>query len=68
MLLQNGKRVTDVMAMVNEPKRPARRPTNVTPPLVPGGTSLNAREVIRRGRPLASIPSSDEYVSAATAA
>jgi hypothetical protein len=54
--------------MVKAPSRPARRPVAVTPPLVPGGTTRRVREVIRRGFDLERIPSSEEKVSAATAA
>jgi hypothetical protein len=52
---------------MNEPSSPAWIPVAVTPPLVPGGTVLHGA-VIKRGFVVASIPSSEENVSAATAA
>ena len=54
-------------AMQKEPAAPARRPTSVTPPFVPGGTARKGF-VIRRGGVLERMPSSEEKVSAATAA
>lgn len=52
---------------MKDPKRPALIPVAVTPPLVPGGTMRHGF-VIRRGLDFARMPSSDEKVSAATAA
>lgn len=60
--------MADVRATVKEPSRPAPNPVAVTPPLVPGGTSRKLSEVIRRGLDLERMPSSEEKVSAATAA
>jgi hypothetical protein len=60
--------MADVRATVNDPRRPAPKPAAVTPPFVPGGTSRRVRDVIRRGFDLDRIPSSEEKVSAATAA
>ena len=51
-----------------EPRRPARVPVSVTPPLVPGGTFRRVGDVMRRGWLLERIPSSELKVSAATAA
>lgn len=68
VLGQNGRMSEDVRATENEPRRPAPRPATVTPPFVPGGTSRRVREVIRRGFDFDRIPSSEEKVSAATAA
>lgn len=52
---------------IKDPRRPAFIPVAVTPPLVPGGTTRHGL-VMRRGWDLARMPSSDEKVSAATAA
>lgn len=60
--------MADVKETMNEPSRPAPSPVTVTPPFVPGGTSRRLREVIRRGFDLDRMPSSEENVSAATAA
>lgn len=65
---QKGSTRADVAATENEPSRPAASPTAVTPPFVPGGTCRRVREVMRRGLDLARMPSSEEKVSAATAA
>lgn len=64
---QNGSRTAAVADKMNEPRRPACIPVAVTPPFVPGGTVRHGA-VIRRGLDVASIPSSEENVSAATAA
>jgi hypothetical protein len=53
---------------MNAPSIPASRPVAVTPPFVPGGTTRSVGEVISRGFDLERIPSSEEKVSAATAA
>ena len=66
--VQKGKRITDVDAIVNAPKKPANVPVRVTPPFVPGGTLRKFHEVISLGLLLDKIPSSEENVSAATAA
>ncbi len=66
--LQNGRRMTEVKAITNAPRKPARVPIKLTPPLVPGGTSRKLQEVSRRGLLFDKIPSSEEKVSAATAA
>lgn len=65
---QNGSSAADVSATVKAPRRAARRPVAVTPPLVPGGTTRKVREVMRRGFDLERMPSSEAKVSAATAA
>ena len=65
---QNGSKRTDVAAIVNDPNKPAAQPKSVTPPFVPGGTSRSVGDVMSLGRPLDKMPSSDENVSAATAA
>lgn len=67
-LAQNGRTAADVAETMNEPRRPAPRPVAVTPPFVPGGTSRRFNEVIRRGLDFERMPSSEESVSAATAA
>ena len=54
--------------MMNAPPKPAKVPVKETPPFVPGGTSLKRQDVRSRGLLLDSIPSSEENVSAATAA
>src|SRR6266480_4056023 len=64
---QNGISRVAVTLMIEAPRRPACIPVVVTPPLVPGGT-LRQGEVIRRGGEVERIPSSEEKVSAATAA
>ena len=48
------------------PSAPASRPVSVTPPFVPGGTVRSV--VISLGWDLDRMPSSEEKVSAATAA
>ena len=53
-------------AMMAPPARPARRPVGVTPPFVPGGTGW--RVVMRTGGEGERMPSSEERVSAHTAA
>ena len=65
---QKGNKMVEDKAIVSAPKRPARVPKGVTPPFVPGGTLRKVREVRRRGCDVERIPSSDEKVSAATAA
>ena len=65
---QNGSRRTDVAAIMNDPNKPAAKPKSVTPPFVPGGTSRSVSDVMSLGRPLDRMPSSEENVSAATAA
>lgn len=65
---QNGSRSAEVTAMLNEPSKPPRKPAIVTPPLVPGGTSRSLPEVISLGLLFERMPSSEENVSAATAA
>lgn len=50
-----------------EPKAPNSRPPIVTPPFVPRGTRFQGA-VIKKGVVCARIPSSEENVSAATAA
>lgn len=64
---QNGRSMAAVREMIKDPSRPACIPVAVTPPFVPGGTCLHG-DVIRRGFEVASMPSSEENVSAATAA
>ena len=54
--------------MMAPPPKPANVPIGVIPPLVPGGTSRKVREVKRRGLEDERMPSSEEKVSAATAA
>ena len=54
--------------MVAAPSSPARVPRAVTPPLVPGGTFRNVRDGRSRGWEEERMPSSEENVSAATAA
>lgn len=65
---QNGSKIAEVAAIVKDPRKPARIPIAVTPPFVPGGTSRKVGDVINRGLLDAMIPSSEEKVSAATAA
>lgn len=65
--LQKGMRSVEVADMMKAPTNPAARPVAVMPPFVPGGT-LRQGAVMRRGLLLARIPSSEEKVSAATAA
>lgn len=65
---QNGSKIADVRAIVKAPKSPAAIPTIVTPPFVPGGTSRRFQDVISRGLLFEMMPSSEENVSAATAA
>ena len=54
--------------MIKAPPKPASVPVKETPPFVPGGTSRKFQDVRRRGLLLDRIPSSEENVSAATAA
>jgi hypothetical protein len=61
-------RMADVTAIVNAPSTPANKPVAVTPPFVPGGTTRSVGDVISLGFDLERIPSSEENVSAATAA
>lgn len=65
---QKGTNRTDVRAIKNAPRTPAKSPASVTPPLVPGGTTRRVGDVIRRGGDFERMPSSEENVSAATAA
>lgn len=65
---QNGRRITEFKAITNAPRNPASVPIKLTPPLVPGGTSRKSQEVSRRGLLFDRMPSSEENVSAATAA
>ena len=65
---QSGNKTADVKAIVDDPNTPAKRPVAVIPPFVPGGTTRRFGEVMRRGLDLERIPSSEEKVSAATAA
>ena len=60
--------ITDVKATMEAPAKPARVPANVTPPLVPGGTWRKFQDVRSLGLLLERMPSSEENVSAATAA
>lgn len=53
--------------IASEPYMPAASPVVVTPPFVPGGTVRHGA-VMRKGFVLERMPSSDEKVSAATAA
>jgi hypothetical protein len=53
---------------MSEPRNPATRPQIVTPPFVPFGTFRKLGEVISRGWLSDKMPSSEEKVSAATAA
>ena len=61
-------RVTDVRPITRAPANPASVPTRVTPPLVPGGTWRRFQDVSSLGLLLERMPSSEENVSAATAA
>ena len=65
---QKGRRTREVIAMTEAPPKPANVPVNETPPLVPGGTWRIFQDVRSRGLLLDRMPSSDEKVSAATAA
>jgi hypothetical protein len=65
---QNGRSITVVTPMVKAPNKPASKPAAVTPPFVPFGTFLRERDVISLGEDFDKIPSSDEKVSAVTAA
>ena len=65
---QKGMTITDVKATMEAPAKPARVPANVTPPLVPGGTWRKFQDVRSLGLLLERMPSSEENVSAATAA
>lgn len=64
---QKGKKI-DVTAIVKAPKKPANVPSKEIPPFVPGGTLRKFHEVNSLGFPFDRIPSSEEKVSAATAA
>lgn len=66
--LQNGTKNMAVVTMTMLPSTPAASPVSVTPPFVPGGTLRRVGDVMRRGGPRARMPSSEEKVSAATAA
>ena len=61
-------KITDVKAIVKAPAKPDNVPTSVTPPLVPGGTWRKFQDVSSLGLLLERMPSSEEKVSAATAA
>lgn len=65
---QNGRRTAEVTPIVEAPNEPARIPVPVTPPFVPGGTTRSVGEMMSRGLDFERMPSSDENVSAATAA
>ena len=54
--------------MIEAPRKPAEVPKMVTPPFVPGGTVRKFHDVSSLGFSLDKMPSSDEKVSAATAA
>ncbi|KAI6870397.1 hypothetical protein D0864_07862 [Hortaea werneckii] len=64
---QNLNAKTAVTVKRHDPSAPYPNPSIVTPPFVPRAT-FRQGAVIRNGLPLARIPSSDENVSAATAA
>ena len=53
---------------MKDPRKPAAVPRGVMPPFVPGGTLRRVRLVRRRGEEDERMPSSEEKVSAATAA
>ena len=61
-------RVTDVRPITRAPANNASVPTSVTPPLVPGGTWRRFQDVSSLGLLFERMPSSEENVSAATAA
>src|SRR5690349_6675020 len=65
---QNGVKTSALITTINEPINPANSPHKVTPPFVPLGTRRKVNDVMRRGSCVDRIPSSDENVSAATAA
>jgi hypothetical protein len=65
--LQNGTMSVEVAERMKAPSKPAPRPAAVTPPFVPGGTMRHGA-VMRRGFDFERMPSSEENVSAATAA
>ena len=65
---QKGMRIADVKAIIKAPEKPASVPASVTPPLVPGGTWRKFQDVSSLGLLLERMPSSEENVSAATAA
>ena len=65
---QKGMKITEVVAIIKAPPNPANVPVKEIPPLVPGGTSRKIQEVRSLGLLLESIPSSEEKVSAVTAA
>lgn len=65
---QRGIESIALVTRRREPKRPAARPIGVTPPLVPRGTMRRVGLVSRRGGVDERMPSSEENVSAATAA
>jgi hypothetical protein len=64
---QKGMSKVAVALMIDDPTSPAYIPVAVTPPFVPGDT-MRQGAVIRRGLVVDRIPSSEEKVSAATAA
>jgi hypothetical protein len=64
----HGVETRAAAAMMLAPSAPANRPQRVTPPLVPRGTLRSVGEVNRRGVEVERMPSSEEKVSAATAA
>ena len=65
---QKGRRTADVRAITKAPAKPASVPVSVTPPFVPGGTWRKVQDVRSLGLDLERMPSSEEKVSAATAA
>ena len=58
----------DLTLKYTYPAKPANVPTSVTPPFVPGGTCRRFQDVRSLGLLLERIPSSEENVSAETAA
>ena len=61
-IVQNGSSIVEVSAIMKAPRKPARVPSNVIPPFVPGGTFRN-QEVSRRGLVFERMPNSEEKVS-----
>ena len=55
-------------AIISAPPKPANVPAAEIPPFVPGGTRRKVQLVRRRGWARERMPSSEEKVSAATAA
>ena len=60
--------MTEVKAIIKAPPKPANVPAADIPPFVPGGTRRKVQLVRRRGWERERMPSSEEKVSAATAA